>query len=159
MLSIFKKIFYNKECYNCKTLLKKLLCVRKYVKVDPYKTNSSIIISSLEPTIGEYIDHLTNLITDIEIDEFNANNITENKLKNKRFSMWYTNKDNIIYEDGNNKWIDFLSLAIEIVTIYDKYHSNIEDTKKYWISMKIQPYIINIESIIDGIINNQVKEE
>jgi len=160
LLNIFKKIFYYKECYNCKTLIDKLKCIDRNIKIEPYSDNyNSLRIRSLELNVFDYIDVMNDIIKGLDNDSVNIKRVTENSIKDLRFNLWFTDSSMKIITEPENLWKKYSSTALELAKRYEYLTKDMSRTKEYGISIKLRPYIINIEDIVDVLIENQIEKE
>lgn len=158
MFGFLKKIFYKKECYACKTLKEKILCVRKHLVFDPYSEEyRSLKLKFIHKNINNSIDNLTIIKNGIETNNFIAPKITETNVMSYSMSRWFTDDDHNIIYNTTDKWEEYIDLHIWLIDWYDE---NIKDfsNPKYGVSYKLKPYIINIELVLDALIEFQKQE-
>ena len=154
MFSFLKKFFYKEECYNSKTILDKIKCVRKNLKITPYsKEYRNLYTVFINKNIMEAIEELEILKNNISIDNIVVKKITENTVKEFYFNKWFTDNKLSILNNTDEIWSKYLDLNIWLLEWYNK-NNNVE-SKYYSYTLKIKPYIINITNVIEDIIKYQ----
>ena len=156
MFSFLKKFFYKEECYNSKTLLDRIKCVKKNLKITPYaKEYKSLTLLFINKNIMEAINDLELLKSNIIKDNIVVKRITENSVNEYYFNKWFTDDKMSILNNTDEVWYKYLDLNIWLIEWYD-INNNVE-SNYYSYTLKIKPYIINITEVINDIINYQDK--
>ncbi len=154
MFSFLKKFFYKEECYNSRTLLERIKCVKKNLKITPYaKEYRSLSITFINKNIMEAIDELELLKSNIIIDNIIIKRITNSSVNEYYFNKWFTDSKMSILNNTDEVWYKYLDLNIWLIEWYNA-NNNVE-SKYYSYTLKIKPYIINITEVINDIINYQ----
>lgn len=156
MFSFLKKFFYKEECYNSKTLIDRIKCVKKNLKITPYaKEYKSLTLLFINKNIMEAINDLELLKSNIIKDNIVVKRITENSVNEYYFNKWFTDDRMSILNNTDEVWYKYLDLNIWLIEWYD-INNNVE-SNYYSYTLKIKPYIINITEVINDIINYQDK--
>lgn len=156
MFGFIKKLFYKEECYNCKTDISKLKCVRNNMKITPYsKEYRNLNLGFLHNNIMEAIVEINDLKSGIIQDNISVKRITQSMIKEKYINKWFTDNEFSIMENTDDIWYEYLDLNIWLLEWYIT--NNVIGSKYYSYTLKIKPYIININNIVDNIIKFQDK--
>ena len=160
MLSFLKRIFYNKECYNCNNTIDKINCIKKKLDVKPYELEyMDLEIKTLEINITDYINTINDTLISIDNRNLNIKKITENNVSKITFGKWFTNSRMSIINDTDELWFEFLNKILLLNVFYNKYKNSLDKPIEHALSIKIRPYIINLEHIVNTIIENQIKDK
>jgi SepF-like predicted cell division protein (DUF552 family) len=156
MFSFLKKIFYKEECYNRKTLIDKIKCVKSNLKITPYsKEYKGLQITFIHRNITEAISDLEELKSNIISDNIVIKKITEKSIKTLYINKWFTDNRMSILSNTDEIWYEYLNLNIWLI---EWYNNNSKMGEKYYsYTLKIRPYILNITEVIDDIIKYQDK--
>ena len=135
------------------TLPKKIKFL-KTKKFDIYKTilaNREQLF--IETTIEDYIDVMDKVITsNIAHERIEVKSISEHKIGRQPYSKWLSPNNYIVY-DANERLHKWLNTAEEFYYIIDIGLNDRTSSIHYSNSRKLQPYIINIESIVDDLLS------
>lgn len=135
------------------TLPKKIKFL-KTKKFDIYKTilaNREQLF--IETTIEDYIDVMNKVITsNIAHERIEVKSISEHKIGRQPYSKWLSPNNYIVY-DANERLHKWLNTAEEFYYIIDIGLNDRTSGIHYSNSRKLQPYIINIESIVDDLLS------
>ena len=135
------------------TLPKKLKFL-KTKKFDIYKTilaNREQLF--IETTIEDYIYVMNKVITsNIVHERIEVKSISEHKIGRQPYSKWLSPNNYIVY-DANERLHKWLNTAEEFYYIIDIGLNDRTSGIHYSNSRKLQPYIINIEGIVDDLLS------
>ena len=135
------------------TLPKKLKFL-KTKKFDIYKTilaNREQLF--IETTIEDYIYVMNKVITsNIAHERIEVKSISEHKIGRQPYSKWLSPNNYIVY-DANERLHKWLNTAEEFYYIIDIGLNDRTSGIHYSNSRKLQPYIINIEGIVDDLLS------
>lgn len=158
MFSFFKKFFYKKECYACKTLIEKITCVREHLLIDPYsKEYRSLKLKFIHANIEDTINELKALKNSMEIGSYIIPKIAEINVKEYYISKWFTDNEKNILSNTEVTWKEYLDLYIWLITWYNENSTDLTKST-YGVSLKIKPYIINIDIVVNALIEYQKQE-
>lgn len=150
--------FYKKECYSLEKRSDKIKCVKEHLVFNPYfKEFRDIKIVFINKTIEGTVIELRQLKYKIENNSTDFNNITENTVSSLQLKNWFSTTNGKILSNHQNLWHEYLDLSIWLSDFYDK-HINDEGGIDRWVSLKIKPYIINIDIVVNTLIDSQKKE-
>jgi len=115
-------------------------------------------IKSIENNIVEYTNAINNLIDNINNNLNEISKIKDLFIQDKRLGLWMSDNDDNILVNTDGYLKRFFKASLKLNEIYILYSSDLSNSEAYWISMKIKPYIINIEGIIRSLIESYEKE-
>ena len=154
-------LFHNEVCKDKKDILSLLECMDKYFKFRPYTNHyASIEIPILEDNIYIYLDVISKLNTRILKNDFSINDvrpITEGSIKITTIGKWFADKDNNLLPDPENIWKRWL-YEFKTLYIWNLKSKSTLNARSISFSLKIEPYITNMSSIITTIIEQQDTE-
>jgi len=155
MLTFIRGLFYYKECENKKDLLAKLNCIKKNKVVKPYDSEfSNIELNVIDETITHYKNYLQYKIdSDLSVRQ-QIKPMTESGLHTVNLANWFSDERGYMLDNAPDAWVEFLDTAIDFALWYYLASKNPNDIITYGNSIKLRPYIINLESIADAIIEN-----
>ena len=149
MLNFIKTLFKPK----LDTLPKKIKFL-KSKKFDIYKTglaNREQLF--IETAIEEYMDVMSKVIaSNIAHERVEVKSISQHKIGRQPYSKWLS-PDNYIVYDANERLHKWLNIAEEFYYVVDIGLNDRTSGIHYSNSRKLQPYIINIEGIVDDLLS------
>jgi len=151
IISKIKLLLYQSGIYKPKTVEDKLSIILN-LELDINKIKN-LNISVVTDSIIKYTEELNEIIEHDNINIFNRNVkiISPSIITNVTISEWFSLDNRII--DLDNKFLtDWLLSSIKIIKLYKLLSHDMKENTMYNNSMKIKPYIINIENIVDNII-------
>ena len=130
------------------------LDILEYIKrynIDPYKTHNEVVIEVVTDNIVDYTKELNKINNTDLLEEYVAvKRITPNIVKSLTLDHWFSDGVYMV-GDTNIAYQEWLNEVTIIMTEFELMQANINTGKLNGNSIKIRPYIINIEKIV-GII-------
>jgi len=153
MLNIIKNLV-NKFKPDKKKTLKEKIEYLKTIDIDPY--NKVFYITTFNNNIIDYIEDLEFILnSDLENTYPRFKKITPINIKQIYIMYFFSNNESFLTEPKLtfNKWLD---LILDVIEIYEIAKSSIGKGYLYSNSLKIKPYILDIENIINTIYDNYI---
>lgn len=123
----------------------------KTIDFNPYR-KTDIRIPTLEKDIIAYINILYEIKETKLYEEYVVvKSITNDTLIYPHISNWFSNNNHML-TDTNHVYYNFLELAKEVYILNDLAQANVSNVYLQRNAIRIRPYITNIESIIDIIL-------
>lgn len=157
ILKIIKLLLYKCNIYKLSTIYDKIEYI-KLLELRPHaQHNNFITIQSIHSDLYDYIVVLSNILSkDMSKDRLVIKDIVRNDIQHIPLSRWLTKKGTIA-SDAHDNLIAWLDLAHELNTKYEYNIKNNYNVVMQNNSKKLQPYIINVETIIQSIVDNYIR--
>ena len=157
IFKLIKLLLYKYNIYKLNTIYDKIKYI-KLLELQPHaQYNNFIIIPSLHNNLYDYVLVLSNILSkDMTKDRLVIKDIVRNDIRNVALSRWFTNKGSIT-TDSRDKLITWLDLVYDLNYKYDYNIKNNYNVIMQNNSKKLQPYIINVETIIESIVDNYIR--
>ena len=152
MFKKIKYILYRKGYLSLNSISDKIDYL-KTININPYNSKyMRVNMISIERDIVTYTHVFDMLLReDFVHSRVNVKKITENVLHNTTLIHWFSNNGHYV-DNINELFSIWLTYAQELVNMYDASRYNSTNAVMVGNSIKIQPYIINIENIVDTIL-------
>ena len=152
MIQYIKYKLYRLKLYKPIALLDKIH-IAQHMDIFIYNSYlTNMRIDSIENNIVTYIDVIKKYKNYDLVNEYVPIHTTTNT-RATIYSLWYTDSDNNLLD--SSVITTWLKEAEIFCNIYNTCKNAIgADTKQYSNSVKLQPYIINIEAILDGMLEH-----
>jgi len=156
MLKKIKMLLFGKKLAKPKNYIEKIdyLLLNKldYFTEDTMR----LTLSTLEDDIYKYVRYLSLLVKSDFINSYvNVKNVNNNTLKEISVARWFSNNGTI--ENTDEVYQEWLRHSKELLKIYYVISKDMSNHTTYGNAIKIQPYIINIERIVDILLSLEIK--
>jgi hypothetical protein len=153
MFRLFKIYLHKYGIKELTDILDILEYIKKY-KIDPYRAHNQVYIETVTGNIISYTKELKNINNTNLIENYvTVKPITMDSLVYISLDQWFTDGVHMV-DDAQDAYLKWIDEVIIILTEYQLLLKNPHTGKISGNSIKIRPYIINIEKIV-GIIFKQ----